>query len=179
MLQVNQRLAFLEEDRPNPQLTGVIGMISDLASVVDDLRAEVVSLQDKNNGGNAQKVNVSELPKYSGKRDSKKIDNFLWSMERYFQNVLVEDEKTKIGTATLYLNEDAILWWRRRELDIQGGACTISTWNEFKADFKKQFYPENAAELASKKLTDLKQPGSIREYVKQFTTLLLEINGMP
>ncbi|XP_074298650.1 uncharacterized protein LOC141629571 [Silene latifolia] len=158
-------------------------MINKLAQVVDDLRAEVVSLQNGESGGagrkNTPRVKIPEPPKYSGDRDSKTIDNFLWSMERYFQNVLVEDDKMKIGTATLYLTEDAILWWRRREIDIQRDACTIDTWEEFMADFKKQFYPENAAELASKKLRNLKQTGSIREYIKQFTTPLLQIDGMP
>ncbi|XP_074298778.1 uncharacterized protein LOC141629713 [Silene latifolia] len=100
-------------------------------------------------------------------------------MERYFHNVLVEAEKMKISTVTLYLTEDAILWWRRRENDIQRDACTIDTWDEFKADFKKYFYPKNAGELASRKLRNLKQSGSIREYIKQFTTLLLQIGGMP
>ncbi|GJR66825.1 putative retrotransposon gag domain, aspartic peptidase domain protein [Tanacetum coccineum] len=46
---------------------------------------------------------------------------------------------------------------------------------EFVADFKKQFYPENAKNEAKSQLRKLKQSGTIREYVMEFTTLVLEI----
>nr|GEZ05333.1 hypothetical protein [Tanacetum cinerariifolium] len=59
--------------------------------------------------------------------------------------------------------------------DIERGTTTIDTWAEFMADFKKQFYPENAKNEAKSRLRKLKQSGTIREYVKEFTTLVLEI----
>ncbi|GJX87503.1 putative retrotransposon gag domain, aspartic peptidase domain protein, partial [Tanacetum coccineum] len=77
--------------------------------------------------------------------------------------------------ATRYLKDTATLWWRRRYGDIERGTATIDTWAEFVADFKKQFYPENAKNEAKSRLRKLKQSGTIREYVKEFTTLVLEI----
>ncbi|GJY14836.1 putative nucleotidyltransferase, ribonuclease H [Tanacetum coccineum] len=74
-----------------------------------------------------------------------------------------------------YLKDIAALWWRRRYGDIERGTATIDTWAEFVADFKKQFYPENAKNEAKSRLRNLKQSGTIREYVKEFTTLVLEI----
>ncbi|GJZ53762.1 putative nucleotidyltransferase, ribonuclease H [Tanacetum coccineum] len=53
--------------------------------------------------------------------------------------------------------------------------ATIDTWSEFVADFKKQFYPENAKNEAKSRLRKLKQSETIREYVKEFTTLDLEV----
>nr|GEZ87487.1 hypothetical protein [Tanacetum cinerariifolium] len=51
-----------------------------------------------------------------------------------------------------------------------------NTWKVgFVADFKKQFYPENAKNEAKSRLRKLKQFETIREYVKEFTTLVLEI----
>ncbi|PWA81445.1 hypothetical protein CTI12_AA187700 [Artemisia annua] len=44
-----------------------------------------------------------------------------------------------------------------------------------KAELKKQFYPENAKNEAKSRLRKLKQSGTIREYVKDFTTVVLEI----
>ena len=47
--------------------------------------------------------------------------------------------------------------------------CSISTWEEFKADFKRQFYPENAEDDARGKLRRLTQKSFIRDYVKDFS----------
>ena len=43
---------------------------------------------------------------------------------------------------------------------------------------KGQFYSEDVAYLARKSLKCLKHMGSIREYVKEFSTLILEIPNM-
>ncbi|GJR39350.1 putative retrotransposon gag domain, aspartic peptidase domain protein [Tanacetum coccineum] len=77
--------------------------------------------------------------------------------------------------ATRYLKDIAALWWRRRYGDIERGTATIDTWAEFVVDFKKQFYLENAKNEAKSRLCKLKQSGTLREYVKEFTTLVLEI----
>ncbi|RVW96754.1 hypothetical protein CK203_026062 [Vitis vinifera] len=58
---------------------------------------------------------------FSGKRDAKELDNFLWHMERYFEAIALMDEATKVRTATLYLTDNATLWWRRRFADIEKG----------------------------------------------------------
>ncbi|RVW57489.1 Formin-like protein 6 [Vitis vinifera] len=86
-----------------------------------------------------------EVPKphtFSGKRDAKELDNFLWHMERYFEAITLTDEATKVRTATLYLTDNATLWWRRRFADIERGTCTIDTWDAFKREIKRQFYPK-------------------------------------
>ncbi|GJX16760.1 putative nucleotidyltransferase, ribonuclease H [Tanacetum coccineum] len=77
--------------------------------------------------------------------------------------------------ATRYLKDITALWWRRRYGDIERGTATIDTWAEFMADFKKQFYLENAKNEAKSWLRKLKKSGMIQEYVKEFTTLVLEI----
>ncbi|GJW66461.1 putative retrotransposon gag domain, aspartic peptidase domain protein [Tanacetum coccineum] len=91
-----------------------------------------------------------------------------------FVGVNVVDDDSKIKMATRYLKDTTALWWRRRYGDIERGTATIDTWAEFVADFKKQFYPENAKNEAKSHLCKLKQSGTIREYVKEFTTLVLE-----
>ncbi|RVW50351.1 hypothetical protein CK203_086379 [Vitis vinifera] len=126
----------------------------------------------------APRVEVPKPHTFSGKRDAKELDNFLWHMERYFEAIALTDEATKVRTATLYLTDNATLWWRRRFADIERGTCTIDTWDAFKREIKKQFYPEDVAYLARKSLKRLKHTGSIREYVKEFSTLMLEIPNM-
>ncbi|RVW74601.1 hypothetical protein CK203_050922 [Vitis vinifera] len=51
-----------------------------------------------------------------------------------------------------------------------------STWDAFKREIKRQFYPKDVAYLA--RMKRLKHTGSIREYVKEFSTLMLEIPNM-
>ena len=56
--------------------------------------------------------------------------------------------------------------------------CTIHTGDTFKREIKRQFYPEDVTYLARKNLKHLKHTSSIREYVKEFSTLMFEIPNM-
>ncbi|XP_070011264.1 uncharacterized protein [Nicotiana sylvestris] len=62
--------------------------------------------------------------------------------------------------------------------NMDKGLCTISTWDQFKAEFKQQFFPNNVLYEARRKLRELKQRGSIRNYVKEFTTLMYQIPNL-
>ena len=126
----------------------------------------------------ASRVEVPKPHRFSGKRDAKELDNFLWHMERYFEAIALTDEAAKVRTATLYLTDTATLWWRRRFADMEKGICTIETWEDFRREIKRQFYPEDVAYLARKNMRRLKHTGSIRDYVKEFSSLMLEIPNM-
>ncbi|GJR16149.1 putative retrotransposon gag domain, aspartic peptidase domain protein [Tanacetum coccineum] len=109
-------------------------------------------------GGNTNHGSKIDVPKPSpfvGKREAMAVDDLLWEMKQYLEGVNVVDDASKIKMATRYLKDTAALWWR--------------------PDFKKQFYPENAKNKVKSRLRKLKQSGTIREYVKEFTTLVLEI----
>ncbi|KAL6315579.1 hypothetical protein AAG906_000885 [Vitis piasezkii] len=73
---------------------------------------------------------------------------------------------------------DNFLWHMERFVDIENGMCTIHTRDAFKREIKRQFYPEDVTYLARKKMKHLKHMGSIREYVKEFSTLMFEIPNM-
>ena len=111
---------------------------------------------------------------YGGARNAKEIDNFLWSLEQCFKALGVDDTK-KVDHATLYLADTAMVWWRRRCGDMERGACTIASLEDFKKELKKQFYLEHAERDARAKLRHLTQRGSVRDYVKEFSEALLEI----
>ncbi|GJY35233.1 putative retrotransposon gag domain, aspartic peptidase domain protein [Tanacetum coccineum] len=91
------------------------------------------------NTNHGPKIDVPKPSPFVGKREAKAVDDFLWEMEQYLEDI------------------------------------GIDTWAEFVVDFKKQFYPKNAKNEAKSRLRKLKQSGTIREYVKEFTTLVLEI----
>ncbi|XP_055822010.1 uncharacterized protein LOC129890490 [Solanum dulcamara] len=56
--------------------------------------------------------------------------------------------------------------------DIDAERCMMS---KFRNEFKKSFFPNNVIYEAKHKFQELKQTGSIRAYVKEFTTLTLQI----
>ncbi|RVW76390.1 hypothetical protein CK203_056595 [Vitis vinifera] len=103
----------------------------------------------------ALRVEVPKPYTFSGKRDAKELDNLLWHMEHYFEAIVLMDEATK-----------------------KKGTYTIDTWDAFKREIKMQFYFEDVAYLARKNMKRLKHMSSIREYVKEFSTLMLEIPNM-
>ena len=89
------------------------------------------------------------------------------------------DEAQKVSNASFSLKDIALVWWRRRCDDVKRGSAPITTWDEFKKELKKQFYPKDAEYEARAKLRRLQhEDGRIREYVKEFQELLLEIPNM-
>nr|CAD1833663.1 unnamed protein product [Ananas comosus var. bracteatus] len=106
-------------------------------------------------GGHAGRVRVPEPRSFRGARDAKELENFLFDMEQYFRVVQPDNKESK------------------------GGRCTIDTWEDLKKELKAQFLPENVKFIAWRNLRRLhQQTGSIRDYVKQFSVLMLDIRDM-
>ncbi|KAL4333573.1 hypothetical protein GQ457_07G007230 [Hibiscus cannabinus] len=122
-----------------------------------------------------RRVEVPRPRTFGGSRNAQEVDNFLYGLDQYLGALGIVEDASKIQTASLYLTDTAMLWWRRRRNDIEKGTCTISTFDDFKRELKRQFYPENAEDEARARLRRLKQSGSIRDYIKDFTNLVLEI----
>ncbi|KAK3027112.1 hypothetical protein RJ639_042406 [Escallonia herrerae] len=110
------------------------------------------------------RVDAPKPKELSGKQDAKELDNFIWHMERDFEGASITDEKAKVRTAILYLTNTVTLWWRRKHNNIEKGLCTIDTWDVFKKEIKRQFYPKNVTYKARKKLRELKHKSSISDY---------------
>ena len=127
----------------------------------------------------ASRVEMPKPQMFSGKRNAKELNNFLWHIKRYFKAIAIMDKAIKKPTTTHYLTINATLRWRQRFADIEKGTCTIDTWDAFKRKIKRQFYPENVACLARKNMKCPKYTSSIREYVKGFSTLMIRIPSMP
>lgn len=77
-------------------------------------------------------------------------------MEDYYEHLNIVDEAAKIRAATMYLIDTAMLWWRRKQTEMEKGTCSIQTWEQFKSKLKRQLYPQNVVNEARRKLrTDL------------------------
>ena len=105
----------------------------------------------------------AKVPEPRHYRGAREVENFLFDMEQYFRAVRVDSEDLKVSMATMYLSEDAKVWWRTKYDDLQHGRCVIATWDYLKREIKTQFFPENVAYLARCQLRELKQTGIVRE----------------
>ncbi|RVW89399.1 Oxysterol-binding protein-related protein 3C [Vitis vinifera] len=152
----------------------VLSMLASMESRIEALATRMESRDQEE----ASRVEVLKPHGFSGKRDAKELDNFLWHMERYFEAIALTDEATKVRIATLYLTDTTTLWWRRSFADMEKDICTIETWEDFKREIKRQFYLKDVAYLARKNMRRLKHIDSIRDYVKEFSSLMLEIPNM-
>ncbi|XP_069145506.1 uncharacterized protein [Solanum lycopersicum] len=122
-----------------------------------------------------------EAPKpkeFRGERSAQDVENFLWKMDAYFEHLNMPNEAAKIRTATMYLTDTEMLWCRRKKENIEKGVCCIDGWEQFKVELKCQFYPQNVVREARRKLRELKQTFSIRDYVKEFTKLTLQFPSL-
>ena len=138
----------------------VIDMLSSLESRVEvltkheeELRQEVAIYKTALSAQvmathEAPRVEVPKPHSFSGNRDAKELDNYLWHMERYFEAIGLNDEATKVCIATLYLIDNATLWWRKKFLEMERRTCTIDTWADFKREIKNQFYQEDVEYMA-------------------------------
>ncbi|WKA01672.1 hypothetical protein VitviT2T_019942 [Vitis vinifera] len=79
----------------------------------------------------------------------------------------------------MYLTGDAKLWWRTRmEDDTESGRPQITTWETLKKELKDQFLSTNTVWVAKEVLKRLRHIGSVMDYVKEFSSLMLDIKNM-
>ncbi|KAI5339232.1 hypothetical protein L3X38_018504 [Prunus dulcis] len=108
-------------------------------------------------------LNSFKPKSFNGIREAKELNKFSrWMMM----------------SPTLFLTDNALMWWRHRSMEIDKDTFTFETWDAFKKDIMLHFYPENAKYEAKEKLRWLKQTGSVKDYVTTFTNLLFEVPSM-
>ena len=99
-------------------------------------------------------------------------------MEQFFRVVHVPDGN-KVSITSMYLTGDAKLLWRTRmEDDVEFGRPQITTWETLKNELKDQFLPTNTTWMARESLKRLRHTGLVRDYVKEFSSLMLDIKNM-
>jgi len=126
----------------------------------------------------SSKVKIPGPTPFGGERSAKELENFLWDMETYFKAAKVS-EAEKISIASMFLTGDAKLWWRTRlSEDKSAGRVGIDSWEALKTELKNQFLPCNTSWVARESLRNLRHSGTLREYVQNFSSLLLDIRDM-
>ena len=71
------------------------------------------------------------------------------------------------------------MWWRTRvKEDLNIRHSKIETLDYLKQELKEHFLPDNLSWLTRKDLNKLKQYRSLRDYIKEFSSLILGINNI-
>lgn len=103
------------------------------------------------------------------------MEIFLWQLDAYFENMSIANDAAKIRMEAMYLTETSMLWWRRKKTNMEKGTFSIDTWKQFKEELKWHIYPQNVVHETRRQLRERRQTSSIREYVKEFTKLSIQI----
>ncbi|KAL0461313.1 UNVERIFIED_CONTAM: hypothetical protein Slati_0018900 [Sesamum latifolium] len=124
------------------------------------------------------KVKVPVSKAFGGERSAKELENFLWDMKTYFQVARVPDAE-KVSITSMYLTGDAKLWWRSRlSNNASANRKRIETCDVLKKELKDQFLPCNTSWVARESLRNLRHTGTVRAFVKEFSSLLLDVRDM-
>ncbi|KAL0421454.1 UNVERIFIED_CONTAM: hypothetical protein Slati_3168300 [Sesamum latifolium] len=78
----------------------------------------------------------------------------------------------------MYMTGDAKLWWRNKYAEIQANQVLIDTWVLLREAIREQFFPKNVEYNARRALQKLEHTGSMWDYVKAFSTLMLDIRDI-
>jgi hypothetical protein len=178
---MNEKLAYAVEmaERAAGQY---VDFAADVSRKFKDLEGEIAVLKKAvvniPGSGGSSKPRVPEPKSFGGARNSKELENCLWDMKQYF-GVAKIGANEQVNIAAMYLSGDAKLWWRTRiKEDLNAGRPRIDTWDRLKQELKEQFLPNNTSWLAREDLKKLKQDRSLRDYVKEFSFLILDIENM-
>lgn len=158
------------------------GLLLEVFKRVDDefviLKGAVANGGVSSSAPHANKLKVPDPKTFNGIRDAKELENFLWDIKQYFKAAQVPKNE-RVTIISMYLAGDAKLWWHTRmDDDSSASRPSISTWDMLKRELNLQFLPCSNAWIVRDALKKLKQTSSVREYVKQFSSLMLDIKNM-
>jgi hypothetical protein len=71
-----------------------------------------------------------------------------------------------------------MIWFRTASGEEVPQELRVTTWERFVREIRQNFCPTNRTKLARDKLVNMRQTGNLREYIRDFRTLILDIPGM-
>ena len=99
-----------------------------------------------------------DLPTYNGELNAKKIDDWIRKIEVYCKIQKLTNDGAKNQLATLSLGGTALIWWESKtHEDLLTKGKIISSWYEFIATLKNQFYPLGYMQQATMDWKNLRQ----------------------
>jgi hypothetical protein len=105
------------------------------------------------------------------KFDGSNPTGWVTQMEHYFSLYVITDELSKLRYGVLHLDQERWQWWQWRKTARQGNVY----WTHFVANIYECFNT-NTNHLGC--LKNLKQPGTVEDFIASFERLAFRIEGM-
>src|SRR5436190_8487815 len=113
--------------------------------------------------------------KYHGRRDFLLLGNWIFSVDQYF--ILTDMPKHKQGPfVSTLLRDEALLWFRSNYENWD--PATPLTWDILRTAMRQYFAPTNEDRCLQDEWANLKQYGTVFEYVSVLTALAMRIPGL-
>ena len=117
-----------------------------------------------------------EIPEFQGSLKPEDFVDWLNTVERVFDYYEVIDEK-KVKLVTIRLKGRASAWWEQLQISRQrSGKVKIKSWEKMKKKLCEHFLPFNYTQSLYKDLHNLKQEGSVEEYMETFHQLVVRVD---
>src|SRR4030095_16451361 len=113
--------------------------------------------------------------KYHGQRDFLLLGNWIFSVDQYFVLTDTPEHKQAPFVSTL-LRDEALLWYRSNYENRNQTAPL--TWDALRSVMRQYFAPPNEDRRLQDEWANLKQYGTVFEYVSVLTALAMRIPGL-
>ena len=113
--------------------------------------------------------------KYHGQRDFLLLGNWIFSVDQYF--ILTDMPAPKQGPFVSTLLRDEALLWFRSSYESWDPATPL-TWEILRAAMREYFAPPNEDRRLQDEWANLRQHGTVFEYVSVLTALAMRIPGL-
>jgi Retrotransposon gag protein/Zinc knuckle len=113
--------------------------------------------------------------KYHGQRDFLLLGNWIFSVDQYF--ILTDMPVQKLGPFVSTLLRDEVLLWYRSSYETWDPKIPL-TWEILCAAMREHFAPPNEDPPLQDEWTNLRQQGTVFEYVSVLTALAMRIPGL-
>ena len=113
--------------------------------------------------------------KYHGQRDFLLLDNWIFAVDQYFILTDMSVQKQGPFVSTL-LRDEALLWYRSSY--EKWDPTTPLTWEIIRTALRKYFVPPNEDRRLQDEWANLRQNGTVFEYVSVLTALAMRIPGL-
>lgn len=106
---------------------------------------------------------------FAGTDDAKRVRQWIFQVDNYF-NVMNEPDDRRVGYATTLLRTNGLLWWQSLTENERP-----ATWDTFKRGIIDYFQPLSATIVARDNLARLYQRTSVKAFVEEFKSQVLNI----
>ena len=154
--------------------------LTDQATVISTLRANPTpSHSEASTSGRLPPGCKPNPPRaFAGDKDTDSLGSWLFTMNTYLTLMGVVEDRKQILLAGTYLTGPALTWYRAVCSEEAAAGARVTSWAVFQQELKLNFCPTNTVKLARDRFSRLYQREGLRDYIREFRTITLDIPSM-